>query len=125
QRLYPVVDSIEEATDQAGIEVLLEAQIEQHAKRIAPGLARDAGDRAVGEAGILWLHWRRHHDSLPVALEHSARLRVAQIGAEPLAKARVAEHRLQLLAVIRLDRVERRMAVERVGAREREIERQR
>ena len=125
QRLDPVVDRVEEAADEAGIEVFLEPEIEQHVERVAPGFARDVGDRAVGEPGILGLDRRRDDDALPVALEHRARLRVAQIGAEALAEARVAEHRLQLLAVIGLDRVEGRMAVERVGARQREIERQR
>src|SRR5580704_15459502 len=62
---------------------------------------------------------------LPVPLEHGARLGVSQVSAEPLAEARVTKHRLQLLAVMGLDRVERRMAVEGVGARQSEIERQR
>src|SRR5207253_9536219 len=47
-----------------------------------------------------------------------------QVVAEACAEARVAEYFLQLLAVIGLDRVERRMAVEWIGGRQREIERQ-
>ena len=125
QRLDPLVDGVEEAADQPGVEVLLEPEIEQYVERVAPRFARDVGDRAVGEPGILGFHRRGDDDPLPVALEHGARLRLAQIGAERVAEARVAEHRLQLLAVIGLDRVEGRMAVERIGARQREIERQR
>jgi len=44
QRLDPVVDSIEKPADEAGIEVLLKPEIEQHVERVAPGLARDLGD---------------------------------------------------------------------------------
>jgi len=66
-----------------------------------------------------------NNDALPVPLEHGARLGVSQVSAEPLAEARVTEPVYQLLAVMGLDRVERRMAVEGVGARQSEIERQR
>ena len=65
-----------------GVEVLLEAEIEQHVERVAPGAARDLGDRAVGEAGVLGLDRRGDDDPLPVALEHGPGLRIAQIGAE-------------------------------------------
>jgi hypothetical protein len=124
QRLHPVFDSIEEPADQPGIEVLLEPEIEQRVERIAPSLARDVGYRAIGEPGILALHRCRHDDTLPVALEHGTRLGVAQVGAECVSEARITEHRLQLLAVVGLDRVERPMAVEWVRACQREVERQ-
>ena len=125
QRLDPFVDGVEEAADQPGVEIFLEAEIEQCVERVAPLLARDVGDRAVGEPGVLRLHRRRDDDALPVALEHGAGLRLAQVGPERVAEARVAEYRFQLLAVIGLDRVEGRVAVERIGAGQGEIERQR
>src|SRR6516164_912293 len=124
QRLHPVVDSIEKPADQPGIEVLLEPKIEQHVERIPPGLACDVGYRAIAKPGILGPHRRGHDDSLPVALEHGTRLRVTQIGAERASEARITEHLLQLLSVVGLDRVERRTAVEWVGACQREVERQ-
>src|SRR6185312_1174608 len=71
------------------------------------------------------LHRRRDDDPVPIALEDRARHRVAEVFAEGVAETLVAEHRLQLIAVIGLDRVEGRMAVERIGRRQGEIERQR
>src|SRR5438552_6611895 len=125
KRLDTVIDCIEEAANEPGIEVFFKPEVEQHVERVAPGFARDVRDCTVGESSILTHYGRRDDDALPVALKHRARFRITQIGAEALAEARVAKHRLQLLAVIGLDRVERRVAIERVGAREREVERQR
>src|SRR6266851_1679911 len=125
QRLDPVVDSVEKAADQASVEILFEAQVKQHVKRVAPDVAGDIGNRSVGEPGIRFFYRRRDDYALPVSLEYRARLRVAQIGAKTLAEARIAEHRLELLAVIGLDWVEGGVAVERVGTGQREIERQR
>src|SRR5690348_17232868 len=115
QWLDPVVDGVEEAANQARVEVLLEAEVEQHIEWVTPGFPRDVGDAAISEPGILELHRRSDGDALPVALEYGARLGVAQVGAERVAEARVAEHRLQPLPVIGLDRVECRMAEERIG----------
>ena len=115
QRLDPVVDGVEEAANQTRVEVLIEPEIEQHIERVATSFTRNLGDGAVGEPGIHCLHRRGDDHALPVALEHRARFGVAQVGAERVSEARVAEHRFQLPAVIGLDRVERRMAVERIA----------
>ena len=76
QRLDALVDGIEEAADKAGVEVFLETEIEQHVERVAPALAGDVGDRAVGEPGILGLDRRGDDDAVPVSLEHRSRLRL-------------------------------------------------
>ena len=102
----------------------VETEIKQQVERVAPGFARDVADRAVGEPGILRLHRHGDDHAVPIPLEDRARDRVAQVVAEAFAETRVAEHRLQLLAVVGLDRVEGRMAIERVGGGQREIERQ-
>jgi len=88
QRLDAVIDSIEEAADEPGVEVFFKSEIEQHVERIAPGFARDIRDRPVGQRGILILDRRGDDDPLPITLKHCARLRTAQIGAEALAEAR-------------------------------------
>ena len=125
QRLDAVVDRVEEAADKPGVEVLLEAEIEQRVERVAVAAAHDLGDRAVGEAGVLGLTGAATmtRSQLPWKIVPGFGLR--RSSRNGLAEARVAEHRLQLLAVIGLDRVERRVAVERIGARQGEIERQR
>src|SRR5277367_5167079 len=125
QRLDAVVDGVEEPADKAGIQILVETKIKERVERITIAALDDLGDRTVGEPGILRLRRRGDDDPVPIALEDRARPRVAQVVAELIAEALVAENRLQLLAVISLDRVEGRVAVERVGRREREIERQR
>jgi len=122
QRLHPIVNSIEKPADQPGGEVLLEPEIEQHVERIAPSLARDVSYRAIGEPGILGFDRCRDDDTLSVALKDGTRLGVAQVGAECASEARVAEHGLKLLAIIGLNRVEGGVAVERVRARQREVE---
>ena len=122
QRLDPLVNGVEKAPNQASVEILFEAQVKQQVQRVAPDVAGDIGNRSLGEPGIGFLYRRRDDYAVPVSLEDRARLRVAQIGAKALAEARVAEDRLQLLAVIGLDRVEGRVAVERVGTGQREIE---
>src|SRR5437763_7919342 len=96
KRLDTVIVRIEEAADEPGIEVFFKPEVEQHIERVAPGFARDVRDRTVGEPNILVRYGRGDDDALPVALEHRARFRVTQIGAEALAEARVAKHRLQL-----------------------------
>src|SRR6516165_1611563 len=88
QWLNPVVDRIEEAANQAGVEVLLEAEVEQHIERVTPRFPRDIGDGAISEPGILGLHRRGDGDALPVALEYGTRLGVAQVGTECVAEAR-------------------------------------
>src|SRR5215469_3312892 len=90
-----------------------------------PGLACDVGDGAVRKPRIFGLYRCGDDHSLPVTLKHGARLRITQIGAEPFAEARVAEHRLQLLTVIGLDRVEGGVGVKGISAGQREVERQR
>src|SRR5258708_5350128 len=52
QRLDPLVDGVEEAANQAGLEVLVEPEVE----RVATSFTRDLGDGAVGEIGILGFH---------------------------------------------------------------------
>jgi hypothetical protein len=99
QRLDPAVNRVEEAADQAGVQILFEAQVKQYVKRIAPNLARDVGDRTVGQPGIFRLYRCSDDDPLPVALKDRPRFRIVQIDAEALAEARVAEHSFELLAV--------------------------
>ena len=120
----PVVHRVQEASDKSGVEVLRETEIKKQVERVAPGFARDVADRAICEPGILRLHRRGDDHAIPIPLKDRARDRAAQVFAEAFAEARVAEHRLQLLAVVRLDRVEGRMAIERIGGGQREIERQ-
>jgi hypothetical protein len=57
-----------------------------------------------------------------ISLEHGPWLGLAQILAEPAAEAGVGEHLLQRVGRQRLDRVEGRVGVKRVGALQREIE---
>src|SRR6185369_9066871 len=88
QRLNAVIDGVEEAADQPGVEVLFEAEIEQYVQRIMPGAVRNVGNRAVCEAGVLLLDRRRDYHALPVALEHGPRSGVTQIGAKGLTEVR-------------------------------------
>src|SRR5262249_20342601 len=125
QRLDAFIHGIEETAYKAGIEVFREPEIEEGIERVAVAAADDLGDRAVGEAGILRLRRRGDDDPLPVALEDRARPRVPEVVAELVAPAVIAEHGFELLAIIGLNRVEGPVAVERIGRREGEIERQR
>ena len=58
KRLDTVIDCIEEAANEPGIEVFFKPEVEQHVERVAPGFARDVGDRPVGEPGVRWLDRR-------------------------------------------------------------------
>ena len=125
ERLDPLVDRVEEAADKPGVEVLLEPEIEQQSsgsrpvsRAISP-IVRLASPAFSGFTGAATMT----RSQLPWNIVPGIGLR--RLCAEALAEARVAEHRLQLLAVIGLDRVEGRMAVERIGGGQREIERQR
>src|SRR5918912_1052248 len=89
QWLDAFVDRVEKAADKAGIEVFLEAEIEHRVERVAISPANEVGNRAVGEPGVLRLYRGSDNDPVPIALEHGARLRVAQIGAERRAEALV------------------------------------
>ena len=96
----PVVDGVEEAADEPGLEILVEAEIEE-ARRAGRGrrsraisaivrLASPAFSGLTGAATMMrsQLPW----NTVPG-------FGLAQIGAEPVAEARRREHRLQLLAV--------------------------
>jgi hypothetical protein len=94
---HTLVDGIEKEAEERGLQILLETEIEHHVERVAPLLARDLGDVAVGEPSILAQNRHRDDDPVPIALEHRSRPRLAQILPEPLAETGIAEHRLQLV----------------------------
>ena len=122
---HAIVADIEEAAEEGGLEILIEAEIEHHVERIAMLGLGDLGGVAVDVLRVGGLVRYRHHDAVPVALEDHAGPRVLRVLAELLPPRLVAEHRLQLLGRVGLDRVERRMAVERIGVGHCEIEAER
>ena len=121
---HPLIDGVKEQPEEGGLQILLQPEVEHHVERVAALLAGDVGDIAIGQPGVLAQGRYGDDDALPVALKHRAGARLAQILAETLAEPGIAEHRFQLLGRIRLDRLEGFVAVERIGAFEREIERQ-
>src|SRR3954469_3314102 len=125
QWLDALVDCVEKAADKAGIEVFLKTEIEHRVEWVAISAAHEVGNRAVGEPSVLRLHRGSDDDPVPIALEYGSGFRVLQVGTKRVAEALVAERGLELLAVRGLDRIERRMAVERIGAGQGEVERQR
>ena len=69
---HALVDGIEEAAEEGGLQILLEAEIEHHVERVAALLAGDVGDVAVGVARRSCACRHGDDDALPVALEHRA-----------------------------------------------------
>src|SRR5690349_3008074 len=115
QRLDTFIDRIKKTADEARVEVFLKTEIEHRVERIAMGATNDVGDRAVGKPGIFRLSRGGDDDPVPIALEYGTGLGITQIGAKGFAEAFVAERGLQLCTIRGLDRIERRMAVERIG----------
>src|SRR3954468_91752 len=125
QWLDALVDCVEKAADKAGIEVFLKTEIEHRVEWVAISAANEVGNRAVGEPCVLRLHWGSDDDPVPIALEYGSRFRVVQVGTKRVTEALVAERGLELLAARGLDRIKCRMAVERIGAGQGKVERQR
>ena len=125
QPRHALVADIEEAAEEGGLQILVEAEVEDDVQRIAMLGLGDLGGVAVDVLGIGRLLRHRHHHAIPVALEDHAGPRVLGVLAELGAPRRIAEHRFQLLGRVGLDRIEGRVAVERVGVGHREVERQR
>ena len=125
QPRHALVADIEEAAEEGRLQVLVEGEVEHDVERIAMLGLGDLRGVAVDVLGVGRLLRHGHHHAIPVALEDHAGQRVLGILAELRAPRMIAEHDLQLLGRIGLDRVERRMAVERIGVGHREVERQR
>src|SRR5262249_54507330 len=87
---HALVDGVEEAADKAGLEILLEPEIEKDVERVASALLRYVRDVPVHQPGILRRGRGRDDDAVPVSLEYGSRLWLAQILPEPLAKGVVA-----------------------------------
>src|SRR3954452_4959225 len=66
QWLDAFVGCIEKAAGKAGIEVFLKTEIEHRVEWVAISAANEVGNRAVGELGVLRLHWGSDDDPVPI-----------------------------------------------------------
>ena len=109
ERRDAVVEGVEKPADEPGLQILLEAEVEEDVERVSPPFAGNIRDVPVHQLGILGQGRSGDDDAVPVSLEHGPRLGLAQILPEPVAEAGVGEHLLQRVGRKRLDRVEGRV----------------
>src|ERR1700730_12231863 len=84
ERRHALVEGVEEPADAPSLQILFEAEIEEDVERILPSLASNLGDVPVHQPGILRQGRSRDDDAVPVSLEHSPWLGLAQILPEPV-----------------------------------------
>src|SRR5262249_5177423 len=125
QLSHALVNGIKEETEKCRLQIFFETKVEHDIKRVTALIASDVSDVAIGEIGILPQRRYRHDDPAPIALKHCTRPWFAQVLPEFFAETRIAEHHLELIGRISLDRLKGFVAVKRIGAFKGEIERQR
>ena len=120
-----VVAHVEEVADEGGLQILLEAHVQEHVEGIAALVLRDVGDAPPVRSAYFSVAGTATCTRSQLPWKMMPRAGVGKAGAEAIAEARVLEHLLELLRRVGLDLAEGVVAEERVGVLHAEVERQR